>query len=129
MLVGCGKREMVLVESLEFAITGDDFLCVDIVKLDGLLKFKEMLIEVGAFQRFGDVFLSTTAMGVTVSGEDGGVALSGKNGTDDGHAGGTGDVADDIVQLEVHQVEGFLHMLNVRSPVAQEQVPLASNGA
>ena len=53
------------------------------------------------------------------------VVLAGHNVADDRQTGLTGDVADNIVQLNVHQAEGLLHPLDVGGPVADEIIPMA----
>jgi hypothetical protein len=42
------------------------------------------------------------------------IALAGKDSVDDSQAGQTGDVTNHMVQLQIHLVERFLHVLNVR---------------
>jgi len=43
--------------------------------------------------------------------------------TDDLHAGHARDIADDVVQLQVHQGQRLLHVLDMRSRIVE--VPLA----
>src|SRR5512134_3440507 len=47
------------------------------------------------------------------------IALSANDGADDPHARGAGDVGDNVVQLEVHEGQRLLHVLDVRSRVVQ----------
>lgn len=117
------------VESLQAAVTVEDLPAVEVIKLQGLFELKEMLVEVGSFQRLDDVLLTRAAMGVAVLSEDEGIPLALDDGTQNGHTGTAGDVADDIVQLDVHLVQGFLHMLDVRGTVADKHIALAGNSA
>ena len=41
------------------------------------------------------------------------VPLTGEDRLEDGHAGHAGDVADDLLELEVHLREGLLHVLDM----------------
>lgn len=47
------------------------------------------------------------------SGQFVGVALAGQQGLEDGQAGDAGDIADDVMQLEIHLLEGFLDVEHV----------------
>ena len=41
------------------------------------------------------------------------IALTGNDGLDDGHAALPGDIGQDMVDLQIHLSEGFVHMLHV----------------
>src|SRR6266446_434186 len=62
---------------------------------------------------------------VTELGQLRGVALAGENRPDDREARHSRDVADDVLQLEVHLREGFLHMLDVLAGIGEEHGALA----
>ena len=47
------------------------------------------------------------------------IPFTGNNGADDLHAGGAGDIADDVVQLQIHEGECLVHVLDVRGGIVQ----------
>jgi hypothetical protein len=57
-----------------------------------------------------------------VTRECNGIVLSGNNITDDAHAGLAGDVADDSIQFDVHQLHVLLHLLNEACVGAQKRL-------
>ena len=56
--------------------------------------------------------------------EDLRVALPGQDGVQDGQAGDAGEVAEDVVEREVHLGEGRLHVLGVRAGQLHKGVPM-----
>ena len=67
----------------------------------------------GSDQSFGDDLFRSFVVGVSKLSEHVGVALTGEDGVDDGKPRNAGDVADDVMEVEIHLVEGLLHALNV----------------
>ena len=57
------------------------------------------------------------------------VALAIKNRVDNRQAGNAGDVADDMVELDVHLVESLLHMLRVNRGDLNKAFPVTPYGA
>ena len=60
------------------------------------------------------------------------VALTGQDGIENSQAGDAGQVADDVMDLEVHLGEGFLQVLHVAGTITDEVGPMAqerTNGA
>lgn len=57
------------------------------------------------------------------------ITLSGDDGTDDPHAGRTGDVRDDMMQLQVHLHQGLVHVLNMGGRIFDQTFLLAQIGA
>jgi hypothetical protein len=57
------------------------------------------------------------------------VALSAHDGADDLHAGRSGDVSDDVMQLQVHEGQGLLHVLDVRCRVVHMPLTKPQIGA
>ncbi len=55
--------------------------------------------------------------------------FAGKDGIEDGQAGGADDVADDVVQLEVHLGENLLDVLDVFAGKAHKVVAMPADGA
>jgi hypothetical protein len=53
-----------------------------------------------------------------------GVALPGDNGPQDLQPGHAGDVGQDVMELQVHLLQGFLHMQDVRGAVLNEFSPM-----
>ena len=99
-----GRRPCEFVESVQAVIAVENLFGVEVIELESLCQLEEMLVEVGAFKGFDDVSFSAPAVGVTVLGENPGVAFTSHNGAKDGQTSRAGDVADNVVELEVHLV-------------------------
>ncbi len=67
--------------------------------------------------------------GGRAGGERAGIALPAEDRPDDRQAGHPGDVADDVGQLQVHLLEGLLHVLNMVGGVGHEHRALAEIAA
>jgi hypothetical protein len=78
-----------------------------------LLPGQQVLGAPGALQRLGDLVLTMLAMRVAQLGQDYGSAFAREDGLEDGHAGHTRDITDDLGELEVHLLQGLLHGLNM----------------
>jgi len=52
------------------------------------------------------------------------VALAGHEGPDNSQAGHAGDVADDVLELDVHLRQGLLHVLDVLAGIRYEHLAL-----
>lgn len=53
------------------------------------------------------------------------IALPGQDRFHDGQTGGSGQIADDVVNLQVHLVQGLLHVLEMKSGHLNEVVTMA----
>ncbi len=76
-------------------------------------------------QRAGNRRRVRLAVGIAQGSEGAGVALPVQDRPDDRQAGAAGDVAYDVSELQVHQLEGFLHVLNMLGSVGHEHRPAA----
>ena len=99
-------------------------MLVELIELKALSERKEMFLPVVSLQRFGNGLDAALDTRVSHLGELKRIAFAIEDGTDNPHAGGSGDIADDFVQLDVHLGKGFLHVLNMGTGVADESVPL-----
>src|SRR5450759_5184801 len=72
-----------------------------------------MLLTPVALERAGDGFLRLFAATVAKRGEGPGIALAVEDRSDDRHASQARDVAHDLGQFHVHQLESSLDVLNV----------------
>ena len=99
-------------------------MLVELVELKALSEREEMFLPVVPLQRFGNGLDAALDTRVSHLSELKGIAFTIEDGTNDPHAGGSGDIADDFVQLDVHLGEGFLHVLDVGAGVEDESIPL-----
>lgn len=88
-----------------------------------------MLLPIRARERLLDLRLAGIAATVAVTGQPRGVRLSGRDLAQDGHPRNSGDVADHVMQLHVHQRQRLLHPLGVHRRILDELVPVANQGA
>ena len=109
---------------LDLAIAGVDLAMIELIQLHGLPQREEVLSPPIALERLGDGRLVTAAAGIAESGQAGQITLAAEDGLDDGQAGLAGDVADDLGELEVHQLKGLLHVLDVVADEGHEHLPL-----
>ena len=68
-------------------------------------------------------------MAVAVLSKEVRIVLSGDNGANNSKAGYAGDVADDVIQLDVHLMQCFLDMLDVCRTVFEKHFTLARDSA
>ena len=83
-----------------------------------LPEHEEVFLAVVAAQGFDDVLNTAAAALVSQGGELLWIALTGKDGIDDGLGTHTVDVAEDMLELEIHLGEGFLHELELLGGIA-----------
>ncbi len=57
------------------------------------------------------------------------VSFSTQDIPDDSHPCNPGNVADHVSQLHIHQMQGFLHMLDMRRTVADQVIPMTGVGS
>ena len=102
---------------------------VDIIELEGLAQGEQVLGAVIADQGLGDGLPGGLDAEIAQGGQPLRIALSGEKGADDAQAGDAGDVADHVVELEIHLDQGFLHVLDVGGGGLDEPGALAPVGA
>ena len=76
-----------------------------------------------------DARFAALAAPVAEGGEEVGIALSSEDGFDDGLGADSVDVAEDVVELEVHFCEDFLHAPEVVGGFTDEAVAVAGEVA
>ena len=98
------------------------------VRRQRLAQGEEVLRPVIAHERFGDGLPRRLDAVIAVPRKHGGVPLPGEKSVEDGEAGDPGDVAEDMVELEVHLGEGFLDVLGVTCRHLDQAVAMAQEG-
>ena len=56
------------------------------------------------------------------------ITFPGHNGPNDQHPGLPRDVTDDVGQLHIHQLQRFLHMLDVSAAIADQIIAMTNQG-
>ena len=118
-----------LIVGLKLFITSLDLAGIEIISLEGLLQGKEVFGSVVALKGFGDFSFRFAAMVIAELSQAGGVVFAGDNSPDDLEAGLAGDVRDDLGEFKVHQLQGFLHMLNMLGAALNEVGAVAGVGS
>ena len=88
-----------------------------------------MFWPVVADQRFGNGLGAGLDAPVAELSQNLGIALSRQDRVEDRQPGCPRQVADDMVQLKVHLIEGFVHMLHVGARHLHEVVSVSQDGA
>jgi hypothetical protein len=88
-------------------------LLIDAVQLSRLTEGKQMLGPPVAFQRFSDGLGVGFDVWMPQLGELGAVPLASQNGVHNGQARQSGNVTDDMVDLQVHLRQRLVHVLHV----------------
>ena len=118
---------------LDFEVEVGDLLEEALVGLMGLAQDEEVFAFVVALEGLDDFFPGCAAAGMAAGmaegGELGGVALAFEDGFDDGGAAEAVEVAEHMVEVEVHLGEGFLHELDLARGVGDEVGAVAQQGA
>ena len=86
---------------------------VGIVESKRLLQRKQVLGAVATSERLLDRLNAGVATIMAQARQHLGVTFAGEDGADNPHAGGAGDVGNDVVKLEVHLRQRLLHVLNM----------------
>lgn len=123
------RRVKLSIHSLQLDIARLDLLRVEIKELQRLLESKQMFMLVITFQRLGDFILALSTTSLPVTGQYFRTALPSDNGPDDLHACDASDVRQHVGQLQIHELQRLLHMLNMCGSVPQEHVPMAHQAA
>ena len=124
--INLGFNRLVGIKELRF--TSLDLVGEGIIEFEGLLQGKDVFGQVVTVEGFGDVGFGFTAAGVTEFSQLVGVTFTSDDGADDLEAGLTGDVRDDVGQLNVHLMQGFLHVLGMLASTSEEGGALAGVG-
>ena len=114
---------------LDFAVEFGDLLEQALAALLGLAQDEEVFAFVVALQGLDDFFPGGAAADVAEGGELRGVAFAFEDGLDDGGAAEAVEVAEHMVEVEVHLGEGFLHELDLARGVGDEVGAVAQQGA
>ncbi len=107
-----------------FAVTCLDQLLVMTKCGQRLVEREQMLAPIVAHQRLGDGIRSGLDPSVAQCRQRMRVALPRQDGLYDRHSGHTGDIADHVVQLQVHLIQSFLHVLDVTRSHLHQAVPM-----
>ena len=99
------------------------------VAFQGLLQAEEMLGAVITHQTFGHDLAAGFDAPIAQAGEFGGLAFPHKDGIDNGQPADPGNIANDIMQLEVHLGEGFLHEQHLARGALELVVAVAQDTA
>jgi hypothetical protein len=83
-----------------------------------------MFISVVTHQCGADRLEGGMAAHITVGCQHVRIALACDNGADDPHSGCAGNVRDNVMKLQIHLHQGFLHVLDMRGCVFHEPLPL-----
>ncbi len=96
-----------------------DLMLVEVVQLERLLESEDVFGLIVALQRAFEGLGGRLATHVSHSREHLRVTFAGDDGANDLQASHAGHIADYVVQLQVHEREGLLHVLDVRGGVFQ----------
>ncbi len=102
---------------------------VEIEQFYGLSQLKEVIITPVPYQGLGDGLLALAATGIPHLGQLLRVPYIREDGADDPHPGGTSDIADNVLELDVHLRQSLLHMLDVVGGVGDQHRALAQVAA
>ena len=105
-----------------------DLPVVEVEQIHGLLQGEEVLLPPMSLKSLGNGGLVVLAPVVPHPGQLAGIALPVYDGPDDLEAGDAGDVADDVLEFDVHLGQGLLHVLDVVGGVPDEHGALAQVG-
>ena len=111
-----------------FITLGDEGLVVA-PSFEGLPDDEEVFGAPVAMEAAGEGVAAGFDARVLEGGELVRIPFAGEDGVEDGQAGDTGQIADDVVDLEVHLGEGFLEVLDVATGVPDEIGAMAQEGA
>jgi hypothetical protein len=83
------------------------------------------VLSVIPFEGFSDPFAGTSDRAMAKSCEFSRISFAGQNGIQYSHSAQAGDVAQDVVQLQIHLAEGLLHMYGVFSRHLNKALPMS----
>ena len=114
---------------LDLVVTLSQLVRVGVIQRQGLLEREHMLGPIVAGQGLSNVGFAPLTATMAQLGQLGRIALTGHDRSDDGQAGHPADVAQHLSELDIHLLQGFLHMLNMGGPVFNEHGPLTQVAA
>ena len=118
-----------LEERLHLRITRPEEPLVMAIGVQGLAQGEEVLRPVVAHERLGDGLRGGLDPAVAVLGQHLRIPLPRQDRVEDGQARDPGDVADRVVELEIHLGEGLLHVLGVGGRQMNQGVAVPEQGA
>ena len=120
---GCWTKSSLLskraISCLDLLVALGDELLVMPPGVQGLLDDEEMFGAPVTVEAAGDGVAAGLDAMIFEGGELLRIALAGEDGLEDGQAGDAGQIADDVVDLEVHLGEGFLQVLDMAAGVTR----------
>src|SRR3990172_6843075 len=109
---------------LNFTVTLCNLVLVELEQFYSLPQTKKMLLPVVPDQRFRDACFTIVAPTITKCGQFLRITLSGKHSQNNFHPGDSSDIADYVVQQEVHLSQSFLHMLDMSTGILNQGAAL-----
>jgi hypothetical protein len=110
-------------------ITGSALPMLELIALQRLLQGTQRLAPPRALQGGGNGSLVLLAAGITPPRALRRVTFPSEDGPNDREPSDAGNVADDVLQLDVHLRQGFLHGLDVARRIGQQHRPLPERTA
>jgi len=115
--------------NLDLLVTAMDLLLVEVVHLELLAKYEEVLIAIVTRERGGDLLFGRLAPRVAMTSQHRGIGLASHDVAKDQHPGDPSHIADHLVKLEVHQRQRLLHPLDTGGRLLHEFVPVPHQSA
>ena len=114
---------------LDMLVAGGDLMLVMEPSVVGLAEGEEMFWEPVAVETASDDIFGSFDVGIFEGGQGEGIALAGEDGLQDGLAGDAGEIADDVVELNIHLGERLVEEADLVGGTTEEAVAMAQNGA
>jgi hypothetical protein len=114
---------------LDVLIAGGDLMLVMEPGVVGLAEGEEMFGEPVAVETARDDISGSFDVWVFEGGQGEGIALAGEDGLKDGLAGDAGEIADDVVELNIHLGERLVEEADLIGGTTEEPVAMAQDGA
>src|SRR5262249_49200601 len=113
---------------LDFQIAVYDLWLIDAIQISGLTEGKQMLRPPVAFDRFSNGLGVSFDVRIPQLGEFCAVSLSSQDGVDHGKASHPSDVADDMMDLQIHLRQRLVHGLHLLTGRRDQFVAVAQKG-
>jgi hypothetical protein len=110
-------------------IAGIDLLLVMEPGVVGLAEGEEMFGEPVAVEAASDDIFGSFDAWILEGGQGEGMALAGENGLKDSLAGNAGEIADDVVELNIHLGERLVEEADLIGGTTEEPIAMAEDGA